>query len=150
MPLSLSPSRARLPYSGHVSLELARGPATLQIAARLASGLPPEQSWDAVLELQRLLENVDGQDAPSLLESLWRTLASAPESLGPTKGADLSLLAQAKDPTGNWISGCGLSGVEGLPDAHQLPLALGIPTEPPPALPCPAQDWVGVCGEEGS
>ena len=150
MPLSLSPSRARLPYSGHVSLELARGPATLQIAARLASGLPPEQSWDAVLELQRLLENVDGQDAPSLLESLWRTLGSAPETLGPTRGADLSLLTQASDPTGNWLSGCGLSQVEGLPQAHSLPSALGIPDEMPPALPCPKQDWVAVCGEEGS
>ena len=150
MPLSLTPSRARLPFSGHVSLVLPRGPATLQIAARLASGLPPEQSWDAVLELQRLLENVDGQDAPSLLESLWRTLASAPETLGPTRGADLSLLAQASDPKGSWLSGCGLSQVEGFPQARALPAALGIPTEAPPALPCEAQDWVGVCGEEGS
>ncbi|MFT5587324.1 MAG: hypothetical protein ACI9VR_004933 [Cognaticolwellia sp.] len=150
MPLSLSPSRARLPYSGHLNLKLARGPATLEIAARVAYGLPPEQSWDVVLELQKLLENVDGQDAPSLLESLWRTLASAPETLGPTKGADLSLLAQASDTTGSWLTGCGLSQVADLPQAHQLPKTLGIPSEPPPSLPCTPRDWVGVCWEEGS
>ena len=150
MPLSLSPSRARMPYSGYVTLTLIRGTATIEIAARLAHGLPPEQSWDAVLELQKLLENVDGQDAPSLLESLWRTLASAPETLGPTRGDDLSLLAQASDPTGSWLTGCGLSNVEGLPKAHGFPRRLGIPKDPPPSLPCTPQDRIGVCVEEGS
>ncbi len=149
MPLSLTPSRARLPYSGHLSLRLLRGQASLEIAARIASGLPPEQSWDVVLELQRLLENVDGQDGPALIESLWRTLQSAPETLGPTKGADLSLLAMAQDPHGCWLSGCGISQVHELPQAHTLPSQPGIPDQAPPTLPCPVGSWVGVC-EEGS
>ena len=145
MPLTLSPSRARLPYSGHLHLTLLRGPARLEVAARLGSSQPPERAWDTILELERVLQDVDGEDRHGLMESLWRTLAAtAPERLGPTRGEDLCLLALSVDPQGALLSGVGLEAVQDQPQAHVLPKAPGLPETAPPSIPLPAGDYHGI------
>ena len=150
MALRLAPSGARLPYSGHLNVQLKRGPATLEIAARLAAGLPPERAWDALLSLQALLDNVDGEDRHGLMESLWRTLRSAsPAELGPTRGADLSLMALAVDPEGVVLSGVGLASIEGCPQASVLPKQTGLPQEVPPSVVVDGTQWLGHPSEEG-
>lgn len=141
-------SGGRLPFRGHLRLAVDRGQARLAVAARVAHGAPPPESWDAVLRLHAALSEARGADRWQLCRDAWeRLVALEAGALGPAEGADLSLIMVTEDAEGETVSGVGLSGLWTLergalrrvvPLGHPLLGEAGRPTAPPKVL-APAQ-----------
>lgn len=137
----------RMPFVGHFRAHIKTDAATLAAAGRVAaqdgivSGFQAARIVEGALHGIRTAGVIDRHD---LLRRAWTALFDmAACDLGPSAGADFSVLFACRDGEGMGIAGIGLGGVWGTKGAELEPLVegshpllgeAGVPTTAPGVL----------------
>ena len=107
----------RMPFVGHFHLGFHTERASLAVAGRVAAESGVVSGFRAAREVEGALLGMvthGAKDRNDLIRRAWTVLSDiASCDLGPSGGADLSLLLAARDGRGMGIAGVGLSGVWG-------------------------------------
>jgi hypothetical protein len=119
----------RLPFIGHFRVVIQTESITLAAAGRVGARDGTVPGFRAARLVEGALHGIKTEDLlgrNDLLLRAWTTLLDIDRcDLGPSDGADFSILLAARDSDGMGIAGTGLGGVWGANDSTLIPLVEG-------------------------